>query len=220
MFILNRAAVVNVNSAATRDMVEMSSRQAEIAQLAELAELENTRTAEEIANQRNQIATVSADNTRIAGIAIGQEKLATAESIATYAAATVTTIYLERATATNTPRVVFTPTPSPSATPNVPVWDRLKIIGEGRINLREGPGTEYQITALVEQGQEVDWLAQNELGDWYNVRTDDGVIGWVHTSLVVPVAMVDMPVAATVPATPFQFPTSLPTPTIVNESYP
>ncbi len=219
LFILNRAAVVNTNSSATRNVAQMNTRQAEISQLAAMAEKENTRTADEIDKQRSQIATVSAANTRIAGIAGAQEELATAEAIATFAAATVTKIHTERATPTLTPVISSTPRSTLTSTPAVPVWDKLQVVAEGRSNLRSGPGTIYGVVTLLDQGQIVGWVAQNSSGDWYNVQTSDGVVGWVHSSIVLPLAMVDMPVAATLPATPFVLPT-FPPPEPVEDGLP
>jgi hypothetical protein len=213
LWVFNRATLIETEAQTTRGLEAVSAQQTDIAKVASLAEAENTRTIEEIASQRNQIATIQADNTRIAGIAASGQELATVQAQATKAGATLTAIYEERSTATPTPVPSRTPVgPTATATPIVPVWDQLRVIGEDGANLRSGPGTNFSIVASVVENQIVDWLAQDNEGQWYNIQTAEGIRGWVHSSLVIPLALDDMPVAATVPATPRQFYTRTPTP--------
>lgn len=51
-----------------------------------------------------------------------------------------------------------------------------------RINMRTGPGNQYRILRVLVSGDEVTKLRETE--DWANVRTPDGVEGWVPAGYV------------------------------------
>lgn len=50
------------------------------------------------------------------------------------------------------------------------------------INMRSGPGTNYQVLWTLGQGFPMEVLKRS--GDWYRVRDFEGAIGWVHRSVV------------------------------------
>ena len=52
------------------------------------------------------------------------------------------------------------------------------------VNVREGPGTAYNILGQVTQGNNYAIVAKNEAGDWYKIEYATGQTGWVINSLV------------------------------------
>lgn len=57
------------------------------------------------------------------------------------------------------------------------------VVVNRRINLRKGPGTNYQITGKLSGGQTVTIVASS--GEWVKVLVDrDNQMGWVHRSLI------------------------------------
>jgi hypothetical protein len=75
-------------------------------------------------------------------------------------------------------------------------------------NLREGPGTSFEIVSVLTQGDTVDVFAKTDDGTWYNVSLDDGTLGWLAASAVEDVQDMDfISIAETIPAlqeTPIQ----------------
>jgi LCP family protein required for cell wall assembly len=61
------------------------------------------------------------------------------------------------------------------------VGQRAKVTGE-YVNLRQKPGTEYPIIGHVYAGDIL--TVEDQIGDWYYVRTKDGMYGYVTASLV------------------------------------
>jgi hypothetical protein len=199
---INRSNLAEMSAESTRVFDEIVAQQTAFAISASEAGAQNTRTVLEIIAQRNEIATIQADNTRIAGIASSRGELATAIAQSTEAAGTVSAMMAERATATLTPIPTRTPL-GPTVTPtfSVPIWDQLRVLGSGT-SLRAGPGRNFRTLILLRENDILDVIAQEGSHEWFNVRTQTGVVGWVHTSLVIPLAMEDVPVAATIPASP------------------
>jgi len=62
------------------------------------------------------------------------------------------------------------------------VWS-AELVTTSRVNLREGPGTQYAILGLVEVQTRLPILT--ELDDWLKVRLDTRTIGWLHSEYVV-----------------------------------
>ena len=52
------------------------------------------------------------------------------------------------------------------------------------VNVREGPGTVYNILGQVTQGNNYKISAKNEAGDWYQIEYAGGQTGWVINSLI------------------------------------
>jgi serine/threonine protein kinase/formylglycine-generating enzyme required for sulfatase activity len=106
-------------------------------------------------------------------------------------------------TATPTRQPTPTPTPKPVAV----------VQGEA-LNVRGGPGTEYDVLGQVRQNDELEIVARTEKGDWLQVRLSDGKEGWVLARLVeVSGEVMGIPVAAVIPPTPTPMPiTDTPTP--------
>ena len=52
----------------------------------------------------------------------------------------------------------------------------------GAVNVRSGPGTNYNIITAVRTGSTVSVIGSD--GSWSNVRLPDGRVGWVYTPLL------------------------------------
>lgn len=52
------------------------------------------------------------------------------------------------------------------------------------VRLREGPGTSFGIRANIPDGERILVLGFNTVGDWVNVRLDNGTEGWVSEQLI------------------------------------
>lgn len=80
------------------------------------------------------------------------------------------------------------------------------------INVRRGPGISFDVIATLRRDQTAAVLGRNRLGDWYAVRTEAGLSGWVASNVVelVAGAAADIAVAATIPAPPTAPPTAAP----------
>jgi serine/threonine-protein kinase len=98
-------------------------------------------------------------------------------------------------TPTDTPTLVpptETPTPKPAA-----------VVQAEALNVRGGPGTEYDVVGQVKQGDQLEIVTRTEGGDWLQVRLTDGKEGWVSVQLVeVGGEVTGIPVAAVIPPTP------------------
>jgi CRP-like cAMP-binding protein/uncharacterized protein YgiM (DUF1202 family) len=112
-----------------------------------------------------------------------------------------------------------TEVPSPAATPGVPT--RARITGDG-LQVRVGPGTAYEVIATLAEGDEVDVLGRDDMGDWVKVGLDSGEEGWVAAEFVdvggnlkaVPVVTPEPIVTPTTEPTP----TAMPSPTAPPEA--
>ncbi len=70
------------------------------------------------------------------------------------------------------------------------------------LNLRGGPGTNYNIVGSLQMGQTADVVARNPSGDWWQISAG-GVQGWVYSPLVTTSGDVSaVAVAADIPAPP------------------
>ena len=119
-------------------------------------------------------------------------------------------------TATRTPAPPPTPLPSPSptATPAptatatatrtavpaspTPAPSPVARIVEAQINLRSGPGLNYGVLEVVEQGRALTVVGRNATGGWWQVCcTQNGASGWVASALVqLEGTLLDVPVTA------------------------
>jgi uncharacterized protein YraI len=102
-----------------------------------------------------------------------------------------------------------TPTPQPTG-PTATVVN-------ARLNVREGPGTAFAILQVLGQGDRVTLLARNEWNTWAQVRTPNGLVGWVYAPLLqtsIPIA--NLPVAGGTGGSPNG---SGPTATLSNAAY-
>jgi hypothetical protein len=103
-------------------------------------------------------------------------------------------------TFTLTPTETYTPSPSavpPTLTPTPPVTGYVG--GGQRINFRVSPSETAEIIGSLTPGDPLRLLQESIDGSWLNVRTSDGLEGWVASRLI------------HIPPTNTPFPTSTPT---------
>jgi uncharacterized protein YgiM (DUF1202 family) len=88
------------------------------------------------------------------------------------------------------PEATAAPTPAPTVT--VPIASRTT---GGGLRMRSGPGTNYEVLALLAEGQEVNVLGRDEAGEWLKISLDSGEEGWVAAGFVdVGVAVEALPI--------------------------
>lgn len=112
------------------------------------------------------------------------------------------------ATALPTDTPMPTPTALPSNTPT-PAAAKAQVGGDGQVNVRSGPGTAYDEIGQAATGAELDIVARDAAGDWYQVCCINEQNAWIVARLVtvmgdpalVPVAQ-DIPEAPTASAAP------------------
>jgi outer membrane beta-barrel protein len=85
------------------------------------------------------------------------------------------------------------PRPSPSASPAVPAAaaadpnprpataHKVRITGEGKNVVREGPGSHFALAGVCEKGAVYPVIAKS--GPWYNIRLSDTETAWIHSDL-------------------------------------
>jgi hypothetical protein len=83
-------------------------------------------------------------------------------------------------------------------------------VADGLINVRSGPGTEYELVGALQPAVAVGIVAKSPAGDWWEVDLADGQTGWVLGQLVQTSGdTAAIAVAADIPAPP---PTATPAP--------
>lgn len=87
------------------------------------------------------------------------------------------------ATSTAAPSAVAGPATSTLAAPAADGAPRARPLLAG-INVRGGPGTAYEVIALLRAGETAAVLGRTLAGDWYAVYTDAGLSGWVAANVV------------------------------------
>jgi uncharacterized protein YgiM (DUF1202 family) len=115
------------------------------------------------------------------------------------------------ATLTHTPQSPLgTMTIQPSPTPTVTSIPQVQV-ALNAVYLRSGPSIDYPIIRLLLNGEVVEVIAVfGGANGWFNVRLQEGITGWVSTTIVQPVnafSITIIPTVATVPATTTPTPT-------------
>lgn len=107
-----------------------------------------------------------------------------------------------------------TPTPLPP-TPTLPPVPFVRVSSD-RVNVRSGPSTAYGLAGQVAAGQQMDIVAKNPAGDWWQVCCVDGSQVWIVGRLVEAQGdLAGVPVAANIappPPTATRQPTNTPPP--------
>lgn len=80
-------------------------------------------------------------------------------------------------TATKTSLPADTPVPA-SATPE-DFGDVYVFTAVQNVNLRVNPGLLFQVSRVLPQNVRLQLLGQSPGGDWVNVQSDEGIVGWV-----------------------------------------
>ncbi len=106
----------------------------------------------------------------------------------------------ETATVAALPTETASPTATlelaPTATPSIlaePVVNEGRLTVHGDMNVREGPGTEYEIVGGARLGQEFPITGKNAAGDWWQIDLG-GQIGWIFAPFVTAVDAENVPV--------------------------
>ena len=140
----------------------------------------------------------------------------TAASTAETTAAPLVVAPTATAPATPTP----TATPSPTAMPPTAAPTRVPVVRVtlNQVNLRRGPGIVFNTAGSLRSGDTLQVLAWNDdrQNPWFLVLTADQRLGWVSAEVVEADdadALAAVPVAATLPATPFPTSTARPSAT-------
>ena len=84
------------------------------------------------------------------------------------------------ASATYLEKVDTTPPPPP------PTGDKYRVTAS-RLNVREGPGTEFKSLGFVDFNEVVTAIGVNADGTWRQIRRSDGLTGWSSAAYLVPV---------------------------------
>ncbi len=244
---LNRNEMLEMRAGATEDFqIVFAERTAEAEQV-RLAVGEQTRQAQQITDlyQENSLYRYQATQNALAiSAAIEQSGISAATQIAAEATRgaerfeSVTPIPPpsqetdEEATTeeTDVPDVVITTDPVATLLLPTPLSgeslansiDQIRVDAPFTANMRRGPGFEYNVIGVLRRGEVVTVQAKSGDGYWYDILTEDGAKGWLHTSLAKPVSLDWLPTNTNVPLPPrpTATPTSEPTETPPNPTPP
>lgn len=78
------------------------------------------------------------------------------------------------ATIASTPTIAITKTPESVTKVEISV---------AAANLRSGAGIDFAAVGVISAGEDIELLEINPDGTWYKVRTADGLVGWVGSSV-------------------------------------
>lgn len=106
--------------------------------------------------------------------------------------------------------VAATPTPAPAA---------AEVIANTTMNVRGGPGTNYNIVGAANQGQRYPVIGKSPDGTWWQINYN-GQPGWVFGELVTAQNTQAVAVASNIPQPPPPTPTPIPQPTPVPQPQP
>jgi uncharacterized protein YgiM (DUF1202 family) len=128
---------------------------------------------------------------------------AAAEALATQAAPPPP---VEEPTAASEQPAVPTEAPTPEPTPTIP--QTAEVLINSQINVRGGPGTNYNIIGAANPGERFPVTGKNNDGTWWQINYN-GQQGWVFGELVTATNVQAVAVAPNIPAPP---PTNTPPP--------
>ena len=107
---------------------------------------------------------------------------------------------------TNTPLPPTTAPPTPTTVPPTDIPQSATLVGYGNINVRTGPGTEYDIAQRLTAGKSYQIVAKNFNGRWWEIDIDSESstykTGWVFADLVDANHTNEVSVAYNIPNTP------------------
>lgn len=97
-----------------------------------------------------------------------------------------------------------------ASTPAAQSSQTVQAVASSIVNLRTGPGTNYDLAGGLAANQPVAVIAKNQAGDWWQVQLQGGQTGWVYGQLVTTTGPAEtVAVAANIP-TPPPAPTAAP----------
>lgn len=92
------------------------------------------------------------------------------------------------ATDTTAPKPTLDSLPTDTATAEPPAVTVSSLpavaVSVNAANVRSGPGTNFPIAAVAQNGEMLPVIATSDDGDWYNVTLPDGRTGWIGGSVV------------------------------------
>ena len=200
-WVLNRASMLDMEIAGTQEAEVNAAQERELTNHIDALHAEGTRLARANNAMQGEIISLQENNRQIAQAANNNLSQAYVP-LQTVAAENAKAVQNMAEIAANRPVVsgdaeiiVITQTVSnnqPSAAVVVPQIDVIAASNKMRIttpktNFRYGPGFNYGIQGGLDAGEIVDALARSENQLWYYIETGDGIFGWVHVSLAIPV---------------------------------
>jgi uncharacterized protein YraI len=118
---------------------------------------------------------------------------------------------------TDTPMPTDTPVPTPVPSPT-PTSEPEAVVAVDLLNLRAGPGTNYDILTMMEEGTKSTVVGRTEANDWLKVVIADGREGWVFAEMVTVSGDLGAIAVAQAPPTPMPLPSPTPeAPTAIPE---
>jgi len=111
----------------------------------------------------------------------------------------------------DTPKPAATDTPKPAPT-DTPKPVPAEVVANSQINVRGGPGTNYNIVGAANQGQRFPVKGKNPAGDWWQINFN-GQDGWVLGALVTAQNTGAVAIAQNIPQPPPPTATPIPPPT-------
>jgi hypothetical protein len=222
---LNRNEMIDMRTSATDDFqIVFAERTAEAEQV-RLAVGEQTRQAQQITDlyQENSLYRYQATQNALAiGAAIEQSSLFAATQIAAEATRGAERFQFvtplpplggggsDDGSQTSDQGAVVDPEPVATIVPPTPLSaeslassiDQLRVDAPYTANVRLGPGFDYGIIGVLRRGEVVTVRAKSGDGYWYDILTDAGTAGWLHSSVAKPVSLDWLPSNTTIPLLP------------------
>ena len=202
---LNRSDVIEAELKVTAAAALVETKEFQLS----LALMENTRTVQEIVNQKYQIATVAADNTRIYDIVTARDRLEEAEAVITESALTAEALIssIENLTP-GAPRTAGSGQMSASLfdedRPSLTLIEPREVeLLVSSVNLRAGPSTRSPVIRYAIQGESLLVLGTNQAATWYKVMGEnENDVGWIAAYLTEVDSPETLPTAIAIPTIP------------------
>ncbi len=114
--------------------------------------------------------------------AIPLEDLATATIIVPSPTSRPSPTLRPSATSITAPPAAITSTPNVAMTDSPEGVTKVEV-SAGPVNLRSGAGVDFAAVGVLQAGEDIELLEISPDGTWYKVRTADGLVGWVGSSV-------------------------------------
>lgn len=72
--------------------------------------------------------------------------------------------------------------PDPEPDPDIDKWFRVTPIA---LNVRQGPGINFEVAGMVKRNEVVEKIEMNDDGKWFKIRNIQGLVGWVYAYYLV-----------------------------------
>lgn len=98
---------------------------------------------------------------------------------------------------TETPVPTAAPTAVPTPVLPTPIPEVIGTIQTGQLNIRSGPGMDFDILGGLYQDESIFILGRNGDATWLQMKTQTGITGWVFANLVsISIPVIDLPEVA------------------------